>query len=530
MTPQVADARYNSLSLQPPHTPFGAMTMSASIQVNGAFAELHGGTTDTLEECLSFLSPARRFSKAFKQGHWDGRIRLYRGRSFHAGLTPRVQAHLEKKGVSVVISGWRETRPVDMENFSAEYLAPAIPELWPHQDEAVRALLANKRGVIKSPTGSGKTAIIAAVARYLWEERDWRSLIVVPKKGLLHQTAQELERMFDGDIEVGVLGDSIRKPGPITVGTAQTLIGFKPRTRKRGGKTERIPADPTIREVVRNYETLFLDETHRASSDSWQDISLASGAVRRYGLSGTPQKGDEIADLKMEGATGPTLLDVSAETLIEAKLASKPKIAVVMSDAASGAKLDKATPYKEAYETGVVDNDDHNLAVVRAVEWLIDHKRQTLVLCRRRKHFTNLSTLMESRGVEHHAVWGDTATEEREFAKKSLKAKKTPVVLATTIWDEGEDVPSIDAIVLAEGVKASTNAIQRVGRGMRKGGDFEVWIVDFAPTCHPVLMNHAAERCEAYEKEGYDVRIVNKWDNYGDGLNGMRLPFLSWEE
>jgi superfamily II DNA or RNA helicase len=330
--------------------------MIARIVVKGAFAELRGGGADSLEECLSFLSPSRRFAKAFRDGHWDGRIRLYRGNSFHAGLAPKVATHLEKSGAKVYLDGWDESNPIDLSHFNEEYLAPAIPKLWPHQVDAIKALLGHRRGIIKSPTGSGKTAILAAVSRYLWEERGWRSLIVVPKKGLLHQTAKELERMFDGDIEVGVFGDSIRKEGPIIVGTAQTLIGFKPRTRRRNGKTERVPSDPQIREVVRNYEVLLLDETHRASSDSWQDIALASHAIRRYGLSGTPEKGEEIADLKMEGATGPVLLDVAADTLIEAKLASRPKIAVVMSDQASGPKLDASLPYTQAYDEGIVNS------------------------------------------------------------------------------------------------------------------------------------------------------------------------------
>jgi superfamily II DNA or RNA helicase len=134
--------------------------------------------------------------------------------------------------------------------------------------------------------------------------------------------------------------------------------------------------------------------------------------------------------------------------------------------------------------------------------------------------------MLDKRGIAHHAVWGDTATEEREVAKAALRDKAVPVVLATTIWDEGEDIPSIDAIVLAEGVKSSTNALQRIGRGMRKGGDFEVWVVDFAPTCHATLRKHAAERCEAYESEGYSVRVVDEWD-YENNADGI-LPFNDW--
>jgi superfamily II DNA or RNA helicase len=493
---------------------------TASIDVQGAFARLSGWDTTVLDDCLAFDSPARFFSKAFRSGRWDGKIRLFKGNTFHAGLTQRVAEHLESQGVKVSISGWEEREHIDVSDFPEDYLAPAIPKLWEHQMDAIRAILANSRGIIKSPTGSGKTAIIAAGAKYLWDFHDMRSLVIVPKKGLLHQTVKEFERMFNGDIEVGILGDGLRKVCPITVGTAQTVIKFQPSTKKVKGRTQRIPADPDIRDVVRNYEVLWLDETHRASSDSWQKIALASRAKRRYGLSGTPKKGDEISDLKMVGATGRNLIDVPSDILIQKKLSSKPKIVMMMSDEASGEKLFSKMPYRDAYDAGIVENHTHNQAVIDCVCWLVDNSRQTLLLCRRKQHFRHLSDLLDSAGIAHYAVWGDTATEDRDLAKKALKEKQVPVVLATTIWDEGEDVPSIDAIVLAEGVKVSTNALQRIGRGMRKGGDNEVWVVDFAPTNHPTFLDHAAERCEAYEREGYDVRVQEEWRG--------ELPFLEW--
>jgi superfamily II DNA or RNA helicase len=495
------------------------MTM-ATIDVQGAFAKLTVGDPALLEGCLSFDSPARFFSKAFKSGHWDGKIRLFSGNTFHAGLTPTVVAHIEGQGTRVSVSGWKEKQHINTDEFPRDYLAPAIPELWAHQMDAIRAILTNSRGIIKSPTGSGKTAIVAAGARYLWDFHNMRSLVIVPKKGLLHQTVAEFERMFQGDIEVGMLGDGIRRVGPITVGTSQTVIKFQSHTKKVKGKAQRVPADPCIREVVRDFEVLWLDETHRASSDSWQTIALASRAKRRYGLSGTPKKGDEISDLKMVGATGPNLIEVPSDVLIKKGLASKPKIVMLMSDAASGKKLFPKLPYRDAYDAGIVENHTHNKAVVDAVGWLVDNQRQTLLLCRRKQHFKYLSELLDAAGISHYSVWGDTQTDDRDLAKKALKDKKVPVVLATTIWDEGEDIPSIDAIVLAEGVKVSTNALQRIGRGMRKGGDNEVWVVDFAPTCHPIFLDHAAERCEAYEKEGYDVVVKEDWDG--------EFPFKVW--
>ncbi|KKM20127.1 hypothetical protein LCGC14_1648660 [marine sediment metagenome] len=320
-----------------------------------------------------------------------------------------------------------------------------------------------------------------------------------------------------------------------------------PQKRKVRGKgyTRVIPPDPILRKLVLESEVLMLDETHHASSESWYTIAMYSGSIRRYGLSGTPLKAEEIADLRMVGATGEIVYEVAPAVLIDLGLAAKPKVVMVVSDKASGPALPcevayrtikgrtrqirKPLPYDAAYHQGVVENAHHNRAVIRATEWLVDHGRQTLILCRLKAHWRTLRDMLEAEGIEYMAVWGDTATEERDRAKELLNEGKINVCLATTIFDEGEDMPGIEAIVLAEGVKAQTNVLQRIGRGMRKkGGTNEVWVVDFCPTCHEKLSDHAADRVAAYASEGYEVCIVEEWPSMNDeaaDLEGELLPF-----
>lgn len=292
--------------------------------------------------------------------------------------------------------------------------------------------------------------------------------------------------------------------------------------------------------------------THRASSDSWQDIAMYSGAHHRYGLSGTPLKDSEIADMKMIGATGPIIYDVGVRHLIDEGLAARPRIAIVMSDNASGPELPfewttrtnsrgVTRPYrlnlgyKEAYVQGVVENDHLNTAVVRAVCWLVEQGRQTLILTRRKEHFKRIANLLEEAGLEFRAVWGSTPTPERDDAKKLLNAGKIKVLLATVIFDEGEDVERIEGLVLAEGVKVPTNVLQRIGRGMRKKyhqEENDVWVVDFCPTNHPKLMEHARDRVRTYESESHEVLVVEAWPEKDDTEFDDKhlLPFNRWEE
>lgn len=407
----------------------------------------------------------------------------------------------------------------------------------------------NGRFLLEDFTVTHNTACEALIARFLWEERGWRTLLIVPRKGLARQAVKMFNALYDGDLEVGQCGDGKREVGVVTIGTAQTLIKFMPQ-RRRNRKTKQIqviPPDPVLRKMVYEYEVLILDETHHASSETWFTIAMQSKALRRYGFSGTPLKNQEIADLRMIGATGEVVYTVYPKTLIEAGIVAKPKVCIVASENASGPvlptetvwreiegrqrRIEKPLPYQEAYRRGIVENDLHNHSVIRAVEWLTDHKKRTLVLCRHKDHWRTLNAMLEVSGIEYLAIWGATETDERDRAKDLLNKGKISVVLATTILDEGEDAPGIDAIVLAEGVKVQTNALQRIGRGMRekKNRLNEVWVVDFASTCHPTLVSHAADRASAYDAEGYEVIVLEDWPLPDEEPDGELLPFKEWD-
>jgi superfamily II DNA or RNA helicase len=538
-----------------------------AILIDKAWAKLMGWSAQPLSECLTVMDPKRFFNAAFKQKRWDGKIHLFEGTRFPAGLTQRVIDHFASKGIRAVIRGW-EPPETDVSEFTKDYFTCLGPKkdgsLWDHQCEAIRQMLTHPRGVIKSPTASGKTPMIAAVAQYLWFAHGYRSIVVVPRKGLAEQTTRFLRDIFGEDISVGQCGDGLKEIGTVTVATAQTLIGFRPRERKKkGGGTYYLPADPELRKIIDTYEVLILDETHHVPSDTWYEIAMASVAFRRYGLSGTPLKNDELADLRMIGATGPILYSVDPQELIDLQIAAKPKIVFVCSEAASEpelpdvwetnvdertgklSKTSRSMNYAEAYSAGIVNSDIHNRSVVWSVLWLVDHGRRTLVLCRRKSHFIRLKETLERLldADEFAAVWGATEMDERLEAKADLNDSRIKVILATTIFDEGEDIPGVEAIVLAEGVKVPTNAIQRIGRGMRRkeGVAADLWVVDFGPLCHQKLLEHALAREKAYLGEGYEVLEWGKdWPVVGELPGGISefsfydddhlLPFERWDE
>ena len=501
----------------------------AEIHIKGPFATLVNYPIEKVADALTAEDPSARHSRAFKEGRWDGKVELYNGQTFLAGLSSRVQRAIrENKDEAVIIDPDRPA-PLDLSKFTRDII-PGIT-LWDHQYEGCLAMLTHPRCCIKAATSSGKTGMMFAVAKFLYQEQGIWTLVIVPKRGLVRQTVRRFREYAAGtNIICGQMGDSIKSIGQITVGTPQTLAQFK--SSYAGGKFR--AGNVLIQKLLRKVGALLLDETHRASCKTWEDIAASCvNAKYRIGGSGTPIKHKLANDLQMIGLCGPLVFSASADVLINAGLAAKPKIAIVMSENASGMNL-PPMDYADAYTQGIVLNDAHNKMVIDCVEWMVLRRRRTLLLCRRLDHYAVLKKLLAERTMRFAAIEGATLTDVRDRVKSLFSARRIDVIAATDIFSEGEDLPSIEAIVLAEGVKANTSAVQRIGRGMRleKGGPADVWVVDTIPTCSKMLMRHGLARCEFYEKEGYDVRLVTHWPKDTDLKfdHNKLLPFLDWDK
>ena len=131
------------------------------------------------------------------------------------GLAERTISIFKRHGISLVIPK-PEHSPIRFRS------ACTGATLDPIQLEVVHALLKVRRGVSELSVGSGKTIVMAELAGSFFLETGLPSVIVVPKKQLLHQSYAELQRFLPG-IKIGMIGDSKRIPGDICIATAQTL-------------------------------------------------------------------------------------------------------------------------------------------------------------------------------------------------------------------------------------------------------------------------------------------------------------------
>jgi len=90
----------------------------------------------------------------------------------------------------------------------------------------------------------------------------------------------------------------------------------------------------------------------------------------------------------------------------------------------------------------------------------------------------------------------------------ALRDGSQKVVIATTLADEGLDIPGLDVLILAGGGKSETRALQRIGRALRKTEEKTgAIVVDFLDEAR-FLEDHSQRRLEIYRTEAlFDIRI-----------------------
>ena len=419
-----------------------------------------------------------QFSSKFRDGSWDGYISLMGSYSeFPTGLLSVVLSALKVKGYKVTVH-WGDYHLESHIVFNPDILHGI--HLRDYQMDAAIKLLNARRGVARMATNSGKTEVFAAILKVLEGKQ---ALVIVHRKELLHQTAERLEERLG--IKVGKIGDGLRQPLEVTVAMVQTLHNMM--------------ESPETQELVKGNEIVVIDECHHASSNQMMDVLFKVPGMYRYGFSGTPLKDDDLADMKLISATGRVLVNVTNADLIAGGYSAVPTVhlhAVV-----SNSKDDWDEDYHSAYQKQIVDSFDRNSKIIDLAKHRSGWGDVVLILVNRIKHGNFLS--FETEGMYST---GEHTTEHRQHMLSQMKKGVPGVYVATTIFDEGVDVPSINALILAGGGKSDLKLLQRIGRGMRaKDGENVIHIYDFIDDTNKYLLKHTEERVDVYVKEGFEI-------------------------
>jgi superfamily II DNA or RNA helicase len=171
-------------------------------------------------------------------------------------------------------------------------------------------------------------------------------------------------------------------------------------------------------------------------------------------------------------------------------------------------RADWQTPnsWPTCYENGVILNKDRNMHIVNEAMAL---PTPCLIMVDQIGHGELIQKLMLKHMMRDVPfVRGDTSKDERLEWIKKCKEGKVPYMIASTIFDEGLDIPNLRSLILAGGKKSEIRSIQRLGRGLRRADNkTAVEVIDFYDLNPKILEKHSKERLGTWEDEGYTVTI-----------------------
>lgn len=474
--------------------------------VDNTYTRIEGSDLpmEVLEKATSFWVDGAEYSKLYQDGRWDGHRRLMRkraGLSFPTGLLASIEKVLSEAGHDFEVQDLR-TLPSDTVPITAHGPAPRD-----YQEKTLRKIAECERGVLQLATGAGKTLIGArSIAA-----RGARSIFFVHTKDLLYQAIRVFESVLQ--VPIGQVGDGRADVQRVTVATIQTaarVLNVKlkkeisdevPIWKDEAGQRLSPEEVEAASRALESAEMVIFDECHHLPADSFYEIAMRlPNAYYRYGLSATPWRSDH-ADLMIEAALGPKLCTVNSTDLIRRGYLVPPKI-TMYEVLPSGKRM--VRDYRKIYQNEVVEHPERNALIAEVAEHSALRGRSVLILVSQVKHGKQLEETIPGSVFIHG---GDTS-ETRNLALEQLRQKSHPILIATTLADEGLDLPSLDVLILAAAGKSETRALQRVGRALRPyPGKKTAVIVDFWDQAL-YLEEHSRRRYEIYRTEpSFDVDI-----------------------
>lgn len=465
--------------------------MNCTIKICGADAFIEGAyPLEVVRDVTSYPVTGHEFVASFQNGFWDGRKKLFnkRKKSFPSGLLPLVVEALKKEGINVVIEDNRQCP-------GGIHLGPHDLELngikfdYPYEFQPIAALDMCKagRGILDACTNSGKTSIAALIIKIL----KLPTLFIVPNLELLYQT----QKVFENRIgcKIGIIGDGNWSPDIITIASIGTLYS-------------RIK-EPECIKLLKSVKLLIVDEVHHSSSDSYYTVMRSCDAYYRFGMSGTPLKRSDGADLKLIAVTGPVIYIIKNKELIARGVSVQPYLKFLTIDKP---KISKSAKWRDVYVKGIVENEYRNNLLVEEALQFAKAGHTVLILIREIAHGKIFDEILPST-IPHRFVSGKETTEFRIKTLEEFKEGKIRILISSTILDEGVDIPNINVLILAGGGKSNIKLLQRVGRGLRVGNSERLDIIDTIDLQHKYLARHSHSRWQVYKDEDcFEIEVKGR--------------------
>jgi superfamily II DNA or RNA helicase len=355
------------------------------------------------------------------------------------------------------------------------YQAPTnTPALRDYQQQGIDKLVAAGQGLIVLPCGTGKTKLGVGAVIALGV----KALVLVHTEDLADQWLTELTKY---GIDVGSIGGgTVERDADVVVAIIDSLLPL-------------LESNPAW---GRCFGFVVVDEAHHAPAVTFQRVLRLLPAYYRLGLTATPEREDGLSSL-VDWSFGETLLERTTREMIKLGFLMPARIEIV----STGFVFEYDGPEKKRLaelEKAIAASEARNALIVQTVVREAALGETCLVLVRTREHARVLAELLVARGIEARALTGKTAKKKRKATLNDLRSGALPIMIATSLADEGLDLPRLSVIVLAAPQRAKGATLQRLGRLLRVWEGKKPVLYDFVDDEVDTLASRAASRRRVY--------------------------------
>lgn len=470
-------------------------------EVNIKFDGLDPLTRKKLSESMKFEVPGARYMPAYKLGRWDGTVSLCTiGASSYINaldvLLPIVSAagyEIElidnRKPLNIDFGiidkhlfgdkKWQSGHPLEGENIV----------LRDYQVDCIRQYIGNLQSVQEISTGAGKTILTAALSYLVERSSNGRTLVIVPNKDLVEQTAEDYRNV---GLDVGVYyGDKKDIGATHTISTWQSLMNLD--------KAGTIDGLNIIEAFIEDVNCVIVDEAHGAKGEYLKKMltgPLANIPIR-WGMTGTIPEFDHQAAMILM-SIGETINELTTKELQDMGTLANCNVNII--------QLQDSVDYKNYQEElkGLLMNPARMKYIANSIKNIAE-SGNTLILVDR----IRAGELLEEFLPGSTFISGSSKTKDRKEQYERITEGDNQIVIATYgIAAVGINIPRIFNLVLIEPGKSYIKVIQSIGRGVRKAKDkdhVEIW--DFTSSAK-YSKRHLTKRKAFYKKKEFPHTVT----------------------
>ena len=332
-------------------------------------------------------------------------------------------------------------------------------QLRPYQvdiiEQARKEMRSGVRSIlIQSPTGSGKTVLVAQMLKTS-ASRGMPSLFIVHRRELIKQS-------IDTFNEVGVPHGVIANHFLPNSRQLVQIAGIQTLTHRIG--------------KIRKPRLVIWDECHHCAAAGWSKIHAQFPDAYHIGLTATPERldGRGLGGYFKRIINGP-----SVRWLIDHGYLADYKIYAPSSINTEGLHTIMGDFVKSELAS-LVDKPTITGDAIKHYRKLADGKR-AVVFCVSIEHSKHVVEQFQAAGISAAHVDGETPMEERDEKIEKFRYGIIKVIANVDLFGEGFDLPSLEVSILLRPTQSLGLFLQQSGRSLR-------------PSCgktHAVILDHA---------------------------------------